>query len=461
MSKTTTIFECSHCGAQAPRWSGRCLECGKWGTIGQDPIINNQETRDKKQSKAKMVAGLPMQRFDDIKIDNLARQTINYLDFDRVLGGGLVSGSLILLGGEPGIGKSTLVLQLALILAKLKKKVLYVSAEESGSQVKIRLDRLGQSSQDLFFLAETNLDVILGTIERDKPNVVVIDSIQTVYTEEVESASGAGSVAQVRVCTVRLMEIAKRLGISIILIGHVTKEGTVAGPKTLEHLVDVVLYIEGDRYKSFRILRVTKNRFGSTNEISVLEMGEFGLTLVANPSQLFLLEQPESTPGSVVTVVMEGKMPFLVEIQALTSKTSFGYPVRKAVGFDANRLQMIIAVLVKKCGVKLDTQDIYVNVVGGLKIDEPAVDLAVAVAIVSSLKEISISQKTVVLGEVGLAGEIRNVSQLDNRLKEAGRLGFGKAVTGKGTFDEKKLGIKVTQLNNLSQVVELLEKKGK
>jgi DNA repair protein RadA/Sms len=347
-------------------------------------------------------------------------------ELDRVLGGGVVPGSLVLLGGDPGIGKSTLVLQAAAALALPGAPVLYVSGEESAQQIKLRADRLGADAESLFVLSETDLDRILAAAERLEPGLLIVDSIQTVFSEEITSA--AGSVSQVRECTARLMQWAKPRQTPVLIIGHVTKEGTIAGPRVLEHMVDAVLYLEGDRYHQYRILRAVKNRFGSTDEVGVFEMADAGLREVRNPSEAFLEERNGNAAGSTVAVTMEGSRPILVEIQALTSTTAFGIPRRSANGLDSNRLQLLVAVLQKRVGMGLGTQDIYANVVGGLRIAEPAADVAVAIAVASSFRERVVDARTVAIGEVGLSGELRSVNQLERRLAEARRLGFSRAV---------------------------------
>lgn len=413
--KQTEIFACNRCGAQFPKWQGRCTECGQWGTIAGEM----RAARTASRAKARAVIAL-----ETVESSGVKRLRTGITELDRVLGGGIVPGSLVLLGGDPGIGKSTLVLQLAGALAQ-RFPVLYVSGEESAEQVSLRLKRLKIGGKGLAFLGETDLDVVIATLAEAKPAVAIIDSIQTLATDEVPSE--AGSVPQVRTSTVRLLEVAKQAGISLILIGHVTKDGGMAGPKSLEHLVDTVLYLEGDRYHAFRVLRSAKNRFGSTNEVGVFDMHEDGLREVANPSKVFLAER-QSGPGSVVTSVIEGSRAFLVEIQALVNPTVFGMPRRTTAGFDFNRLQLLLAVLTKRCGLRLGTQDVFVNVVGGFRVTEPAADLAVALAIASAVNGRPLSPSLVAFGEVGLGGELRSVSQLERRLKEIRQLGFTEVV---------------------------------
>jgi DNA repair protein RadA/Sms len=377
--------------------------------------------------KARAVAGgaapVKLTQVDSAASD---RVRVPITELDRVLGGGIVPGSLVLLGGDPGIGKSTLVLQAASALARPEKPVLYVSGEESAQQIKLRADRLGASADSLYVLSETDLDRIIAATEKLSPGLLIVDSIQTVFVDEITSA--AGSVSQVRECTSRLIQWAKPRQIPVLIVGHVTKEGTIAGPRVLEHMVDAVLYLEGDRFHQYRILRAVKNRFGSTDEVGVFEMADAGLREVRNPSEAFLEERNGNAAGSSVAVTMEGTRPILVEVQALTSATAYGLPRRSANGLDTNRLQLLVAVLQKRVGMGLSSQDIYANVVGGLRIVEPAVDLAVAIAVASSFKERLVDQRTVAVGEIGLSGELRSVNQLERRLEEARRLGFARAV---------------------------------
>jgi len=375
--------------------------------------------------------------FNDVKSETVIRYATGIGEFDRVLGGSLASSSVVLLGGDPGIGKSTLVLQTAANLSK-DKRVVYVSGEESPEQVKQRIERLGLAVGNLEFVIETDIDVVSATLEGTQPQIAVIDSIQTLSSQEV--ASQAGSVQQIKATTSKLVEVAKKNNITIIIIGHVTKQGAVAGPRTLEHLVDTVLYLEGDRYQSFRILRAIKNRFGGTDEIGVFEMKEDGMKEVTNPSEAFLRDRAK-VAGSVVTCIMEGSRPFLIEVQALVTKASFGYPQRKSAGFDYKRLQLLLAVLSKRAGVYLGDKDIHVNVVGGVKVKEPTADLAVCLAIVSALKNITLDGGLVVLGEVGLGGEVRSVLQIEKKLEEASKLGFKKIITPMGTRSKKEIAI--------------------
>ena len=413
MPTPALIFTCSNCDSQFPKWQGRCSTCGQWGTVeaGAAPVKNARPTV---QGKPGATIG-----FADISGDPVARVTTTSAEFDRTLGGGIVPGSLILLGGEPGIGKSTLALQ---VTAGLTKPVLYVSGEESGSQVKLRYDRLGLKAPHVRFLSETDVPTVLATIEAEKPALVVIDSVQTLFDPTLPSE--AGSVVQVRVVTVKLMAVAKRLHIPILLIGHVTKEGTIAGPRVLEHLVDCVLTMEGDPHHAYRILRATKNRFGATDEVGVFDMASSGLVDVPNPSERFLAERPKNASGSAVVPVIEGTRVFLLDIQALVSTTVFGYPQRVSAGYDSKRLQLLLAVLGKRAGLGLGNQDVHLNVVGGFHIDEPAADLGVCLAVASSLQDVSLPERMAVIGEVGLGGEVRGISTLDRRLAECLKLGF-------------------------------------
>ncbi len=415
--KVKTFFQCTNCDSQFPKWQGRCSECGQWGTI----TATQPEPVDRRR-----IAGRPGKpvAFSEVKATHAQRIPVGLPELDRVLGGGIVPGSLILLGGDPGIGKSTLVLQIAGALAA-QGEVLYVSGEESAQQVKMRLDRLRVQGGKIRFLGETNVETVVATIDAEQPQLVVVDSIQTMYWPHLPSE--AGSVVQVRACTVKYLEAAKRGGVAIIIIGHVTKEGFVAGPKTLEHLVDTVLYLEGDQYHAFRVLRSVKNRFGSTNEVGVFDMRDGGLVEVSNPSQVFLAER-QGGPGSCVAAVMEGSRPFLIEVQALVNPTVFGLPRRTGSGIEFNRLQLLLAVLSKRVGVKIGTQDVFVNVVGGFRVNEPAVDLAICLAVASAALNKPVEKNLVAIGEVGLGGEIRTVSQLDQRLAEAAKLGFTNAV---------------------------------
>lgn len=415
--KTKTIFRCSNCGTTYPRWQGKCTTCDNWDTLVEEREVSS--SRGLKSSAGKA----PITNLADIGTEHSKRVASGIPDVDQVLGGGIVAGSLVLLGGDPGVGKSTLALEIA---ANTKGKCLYVTGEESLHQLKIRADRLKLDAEDkILAIAETNIEAVLNAVAEADPDIVIIDSIQTMYTD---AANGvAGSVSQVSAVTQLIMRVAKERHISFILIGHVTKEGYLAGPKTLEHMVDAVLYLEGERFASFRVLRSVKNRFGTTNEVAVFEMTSKGIHPVANPSELFLQERGQDISGNVVTAVIEGSRAILLEIQALTSRAAFGYPKRTASGYDQNRLQLLTAIISKRVGIDLSAQDIYVNVVGGMKISDPTADLAVALAIVSSIKDIIIKD-TVVIGELGLSGEIRSVPALEKRVSEAQKLGFARVV---------------------------------
>lgn len=418
MPKSTTQFVCSNCGFKSARWQGKCGNCGEWNTLTEQRVVSSGKSHGSLGSVSAPV--------DLSGVETVSHQRLitNIHEFDEVVGGGIVPGSLVLLGGDPGIGKSTLALQLSM---NVPDKVLYVSGEESVQQIKYRANRIS-AKHNLQVLAETDLETILSTVEAVHPQLVIIDSIQTMYAE---AASGvAGGVAQVTYAVQRIMRMAKMYHVSFIIIGHVTKEGYLAGPKTLEHMVDTVLYLEGERFASFRILRCVKNRFGTTNEVGVFEMQSGGLEEVKNPSQLFLGEAGIKATGNLITSVVEGSRALLLEIQALTSVTNFGYPKRTTAGFDANRLQLLTAILSKRAGINVNNQDIYVNVVGGIKITEPSADLAVALAIVSSMKDVVISD-TVVIGELGLSGEVRFVSNLEKRIREAEKLGFKRIICPK------------------------------
>ncbi len=433
MSKVQTRFVCQTCGRTSPRAMGRCPGCGGWGTmieeiVAPEPVI----------SKGASPSGLGMgrstpRRLDEIENDQEERMPLKITEFARVLGGGIVPGSIVLVGGDPGIGKSTLMQQVTLEMASLGR-VLYVSGEESERQVKMRAVRLLQGDngeqrpipEQLYLVTETNLSSILEHVSTVKPALLVVDSIQTVYIPEMSSS--AGSVSQVRECAARLRDLAKQTGVAVFVIGHVTKEGVIAGPRVLEHIVDTVLYLEGDRYQSYRLLRSVKNRFGATSEVGVFEMREHGMEEVPNPSEMFLAERMVNVPGSAIAVTMEGTRPILVEVQGLTSATSLGNPRRTPNGIDMNRLLLNVAVLTRRLGMHLGEQDVFVNVIGGLRVSEPAADLAVAVALVSSLRDCSVRADTVLIGEVGLSGELRMVGQMNTRLREAAKLGFRSAV---------------------------------
>ena len=444
-NKISTIYVCSNCDAQAPKWSGRCLECGGWGTLQMQTV--DQKTTDK------TIAISPAEVIDLEKLDGQGknqRLITKIEELDRVLGGGVMCGSLVLLGGEPGIGKSTLVAQTANAIGR-DNQIIYVSGEESANQIKGRFDRLKVKTNNIRFLNETNAEKITATIINLKPALVIIDSIQTIYSSNI--AGEAGNINQIRGSAISFLEAAKTNDIAIILIGHITKDGSLAGPKSLEHIVDTVLYLETEVNHGYRILRATKNRFGSINEIGIFEMTSSGFKEIPNPSSIFI-EPGQNFTGSVISCVIEGTRPFLIEIQALVSKTVFGYPQRKASGFDLNRLQVLIAVLTKRAGLNLNNQDVILNVTGGLKITEPGLDLAVCSAIASSLLNQPLSRQTLILGEVGLGGEIRNVSKLEVRLKEAEKLGFKKAILP--TTKVKTSKLKIFAISSVADLIKTL-----
>ena len=415
--KTSTVFFCQSCGYESPKWMGQCPGCREWNTFVEETV----EKKSAAKAHERRAAGGPV-CLSSIETKDEERVTTRMQELDRVLGGGIVPGSLVLVGGDPGIGKSTLLLQVCQKLADDGHEVLYISGEESLKQIKLRAERIGRFSDKLRLFCETNLELIGDTIRSSKPEVVIIDSIQTMYNEDASSAPG--SVSQVRESTSVLMQLAKGLGISIFIVGHVTKEGTVAGPRVLEHMVDTVLYFEGDRHASYRILRAVKNRFGSTNEIGVFEMRETGLTEVENPSQFMLNGRPEEASGSIVACSMEGTRPILLEIQALVARSQLAMPRRTAAGMDYNRVSLLLAVLEKRLNLHLSGSDVYVNIAGGIRINEPAIDLGVVLAIVSSSRDRAIDEKVLAFGEVGLSGEVRAVSQAAQRVQEAKKLGF-------------------------------------
>lgn len=433
MSKRKVKFACKDCGYESPRWMGKCPGCSSWNTFVEEVEMTGKASRHTFAfGRNESIKSKP-EKITDIKIEQEPRVTTDMGEFDRVLGGGIVGGSLVLIGGDPGIGKSTLLLQISALLAKKDLTVLYISGEESTRQTKLRADRLGVTTEELYVLAETNMLDIAQQIESVKPSFVVIDSIQTVYKEEVTSAPG--SVTQVRECTGDLMKIAKSNGIPIFLVGHVTKEGSIAGPRMLEHMVDAVLYFEGERHHAYRILRSVKNRFGSTHEMGIFEMKEEGLREVLNPSEVFLEERSRGAAGSTVVASMEGTRPVLVEIQALISPTSFGNPRRMATGVDHNRVPLLMAVLEKRAGLMLQNQDAYIKVAGGVKLDEPAIDLAIALSIASSFRDQPTKPDDIFIGEVGLTGEIRRVSRIEQRVQEAAKLGFKRIICPKNNLD--------------------------
>ena len=422
MAKIKTSYICSECGFESPKWYGKCPSCGEWNTLNEE--LNSQQTKNSFSNSFSTVN--QVLALDDICGENDERIPTKIEEFDRVLGGGIVKGSLVLLSGDPGIGKSTILLQICQNLGSKGQKILYVSGEESANQIKLRAVRIGVTTNNLFILSQTDLATIVECIKAEKPDIVIIDSIQTMVYDQVNSS--AGSITQVRECTNVFMHTAKGLGIPIFIVGHVNKDGAIAGPKVLEHIVDTVLYFEGERNYSYRILRGVKNRFGSTNEIGVFEMTADGLKEVLNPSLMMISGRPKNTSGTCVACVMEGTRPILAEVQGLVCATGFGTPRRMSTGFDYNRMSMLLAVLEKRAGYFFNNMDAYVNVVGGLKLDEPAADLTVALALVSSLKDKAVDDKTIAFGEVGLAGEIRAVNNCEQRISEAKRLGFERCI---------------------------------
>jgi len=431
MAKIQVQYICQECGRISARMMGRCPQCGQYNTMVEE-IINPEPTPTKNTQRGLSIQSKPI-RLHEIEGNADERLPLSITEFARVLGGGIVPGSIVLVGGDPGIGKSTLMLQMTIEMASQPAghKVLYVSGEESERQIKMRASRLNPTDsrkfpEDLYLVTETNLDIIYQHVEAVKPQLLIIDSIQTVYLPQINSS--AGSVTQLRECSSRLRELAKSSGIAVFVIGHVTKEGVIAGPRVLEHIVDTVLYLEGDRYQAFRLLRSVKNRFGATSEVGVFEMREKGMIEVPNPSEAFLAERMVNAPGSAIVVTMEGTRPLLVELQGLTTPTQFGNARRTPNGVDFNRLLLVAAVLTRRLGIPLGEQDIFINVVGGMKIDEPAADLAIAAAIASSMKDVPIRADAVLLGEIGLSGELRWVSQLEARLREAAKLGFKAAI---------------------------------
>lgn len=450
------VFFCTECGYESAKWMGQCPGCKKWNTFSEEP--KERSTKNKKRSDVSLAGGRENEpvRFSEISTEENSRISTGMSEMDRVLGGGIVQGSLILVGGDPGIGKSTLLLQVCRNLAGDGHKVLYVSGEESLKQIKIRGDRIGQFDDGFLLLCETDLHSISEHIRKQMPEVVIIDSIQTMYNEETDAAPG--SVTQVRESTGRLLQLAKGFNVSVFVVGHVTKEGAVAGPRMLEHMVDTVLYFEGDRHASYRILRGVKNRFGSTNEIGVFEMQREGLREVKNPSEFMLDGRPGNASGSVVTCSMEGTRPILLEIQALVCRTNFGNPRRQSNGTDFNRVNLLMAVLEKRVGLQLADCDAYVNLAGGMKIGEPAIDLAIVMAIASSYKNKAIPENTIFIGEIGLSGEVRSVGMIESRVTEAKKLGFKTCVIPAGCADRARTieGIKVIPVTEVTEAIKLI-----
>ncbi|MCX5845150.1 MAG: DNA repair protein RadA [Deltaproteobacteria bacterium] len=451
MKKIKTTFFCQNCGHQSPKWLGKCPSCGEWNRFVEEEL----RMIDPAVSMGLQFNEAPIP-IDEIVADEKERITTGIVEMDRVLGGGIVNGSVTLVGGDPGIGKSTLLLQILHNLAEKGLKILYVSGEESAKQIKLRGRRIGASSKNLIVLVEIDLDNIIRHIKEISPSVVVIDSIQTMYSSVLTSAPG--SVGQVRESSGRLILMSKKTGIPIFLVGHVTKDGSIAGPKVLEHMVDTVLYFEGDSGHAYRIIRSIKNRFGPTNEIGVFEMRDVGLIEVTNPSAFFLTERPEGAAGSVVVPSIEGTRPILIEIQSLVSPTSFGMPRRTTIGVDHNRVSLLAAVMDKICGFRLGGHDIFINVAGGMKVDEPAVDLGIVASMASSFLDRPIDAGTVVFGEVGLTGEVRGISQMDMRIKEAARMGFKRCIIPQTPFrnDSMEKKMEFIKVNNLKKLLEYL-----
>lgn len=451
MAKDKSVYICTECGTSEPKWQGQCPACMAWNTLVEG-VAETASTNRYANKFESLAATGQLQKLNDVEAADVERQPTGLAEFDRVLGGGLVEGGVILIGGDPGIGKSTLLLQVLCHLGKASQAI-YVSGEESPQQIAMRAKRLGLDASQLDLLAEINLEKILTTLQANKPNIAVIDSIQTVYSEALQSAPG--SVAQVRECSAQLTRLAKQLGITVILVGHVTKEGALAGPRVLEHIVDTVLYFEGDQNSTFRLIRAFKNRFGAVNELGVFAMTEKGLREVTNPSALFLSHHESQVAGSCITVTMEGTRPLLIEIQALVDESHAPVPKRLCVGVEQNRLAMLLAVLHRHAGVACFDQDVFINAVGGVKITEPAVDLSILVSIVSSLKDKPLEAKLVVFGEVGLAGEVRPVQGGLVRLKEAAKLGFTKAIVPKANAPKTKIkGLEVFAVDRLDQALE-------
>lgn len=452
MAKIKTKYVCQNCGYETAKWLGKCPECTKWNTFVEE--IDDKSVKkeifivDKSSSKPVTI--------NSIRSKGEERFSTCINELDRVLGGGVVKGSLVLVGGDPGIGKSTMLIQVSSNVAESGKKVLYITGEESESQIKMRAQRLGINSNNLYIFAENNLSLIEAQLDKIDPEMIILDSIQTVYNPEI--ASAPGTVSQIKEGTSKFMKIAKKMGISTFLVGHVTKEGSLAGPKLLEHMVDTVLYFEGERYNTYRLVRAVKNRFGSTNELGVFEMRDTGLEELENPSKVLISEKPKDVSGSVIISTVEGTRPMLIELQALVSPTSFGIPKRTSTGVDYNRVAMLLAVLEKRVGLQIQNQDVYLNIVGGIKINEPSIDLGIAIAVASSFKNIAIDENIAVTGEVGLTGEIRAVSFIEKRIAECKKLGFKQIVIPKSNYELVKdtKGIKILPAENLRQAINIV-----
>ncbi len=460
MAKTRTLFFCQNCGAQSPKWIGKCPSCGEWNTYVEEIVQPKSETAAWKTSAGTKQKSPRAQRLSDISISDEHRIPVADHELNRVLGGGLIPGSIILFGGEPGIGKSTLLLQLALHFNK--SKVLYVSGEESEQQIKLRANRIGKTGNELLILTETSLENIFLQIAETNPGLLIVDSIQTVFTSRIESSPG--SVSQIRECAAELLRFAKESGAPVFLIGHITKEGTIAGPKVLEHMVDTVLQFEGDRNHMYRILRATKNRFGSTAELGIYEMNGEGLREVSNPSEVLISQRDEKLSGTAIAVTMEGMRPLLIEVQSLVSSAVYGTPQRSSTGFDLRRLSMLLAVLEKRCGFHLGTKDVFLNIAGGIRVEDPAIDLAVICAVLSSNEDIPLDPKTCLAAEVGLNGEIRPVTRIEQRISEAEKMGFSRILVSKYNMkglenpdrNKEKKKIEIVPVARVEDVFELL-----
>lgn len=452
MAKVKTSFFCQNCGAQTPKWVGKCPSCGEWNTFVEEVIQKTDDSPAWKKNDGNKKAVAQAHRLSDVEMKNEQRIPLPDQELDRVLGGGMVPGSLILMGGEPGIGKSTLLLQVALSLKK--QSVLYVSGEESEQQIKMRADRLKMSNESFFILTETSLDNIFRQVSNMQPQLIIVDSIQTMFSSKIESSPG--SVSQIRECAGEFLRYAKESSVPVILIGHITKDGTIAGPKILEHMVDTVLQFEGDRHHVYRILRANKNRFGSTAEIGIYEMQGSGLREVTNPSEVLIAQREESLSGVAIAATMEGIRPLLIETQALVSSAVYGTPQRSSTGFDLRRLSMLLAVLEKRCGFKLGAKDVFLNIAGGIKVEDPAIDLAVICSILSSSEDIAISPRITFSAEVGLSGEIRPVTRIEQRISEAEKMGFEEILISKynlkGLDKNRYKGIKIISVSKVEEV---------
>ena len=459
MKGLKTVFICSECQHQTAKWMGKCPSCGKWNTFVEDVIDTRPEENQpiKRRSPMSVTKGGAAVSYNELEIPDYIRSKTGLGELDRVLGGGLVHGSVVLISGEPGIGKSTLLMQISDALGQ-SKRVLYVSGEESGGQLKLRAKRLGVLGKNLYILTETNIENIIEQTDKIKPDVIIIDSIQTIYSDDIRSAPG--SITQVRECALSFINKAKLEGISMLIVGHVNKEGGIAGPKVLEHMVDAVLCFEGEKLQSYRIIRANKNRFGSTNEIGVFEMADKGLIEIENPSEMLLSGRPVNTPGNCAVCTIEGTRPIIAEVQALVSPTSFPAPRRTSNGVDYNRLCLIIAVLEKRLGLKFYQNDVYVNVIGGLRVDEPATDASIALALISSLTDRCIPDDLIAIGELGLSGECRAVSNLEQRVKEAARLGFTKAIVPFKNIEKRPLdtNIEIIPIHSIYEAIKVLKK---